>query len=169
MRLTEEQWKEARIAWESDPKATYKGIGERFGCSHVAVLRAAKRGGWVKSGSLDSINRAAQLRADSAEVTAEGTSETDKNPPKPAPLPASVEASTDLRARLIHSHRAEWRKHASLYSLEGIRDDFDLGKSAKISAEMLSIRQKAERTAWGMDADTSQGEIVIERTYAGTN
>lgn len=161
MRLTPEQWKEARIAWESDPLASYSSIGERFGCSHVAVLRAARREGWVKSGSLPSINRAAQLRADSEEVTANGTAETGKKP-----LAASTEASTDLRARLIQSHRAEWRKHAALYPLEAIKDSFEVGKSAKISSEMLAIRQKAERIAWGMDTENAQAEIVIERTYA---
>lgn len=145
-RLTKDQWLEARQAWEAEPKLSYAALGERMGVSDVAVLKRARADGWVKSGSLDSINRAAQVKADAAEVSRELSGQTTKKP-----LPASIEASTDLRSKLIQSHRAEWRKHAELYPLEDIKADFDVGKSAKISSEMLSIRQKGERVAWGMD------------------
>ena len=41
-----------------------------------------------------------------------------------------------------------------------IAANFELGKSAKISSEMLAIRQKAERIAWNLD-DKASDEIVI--------
>lgn len=164
MRLTKEQWKEARIAWESDPEASFRSVGEKFGVSKVAVLNASRRDGWVKTGSMPSINRAAQVRADGRELNGEVTGDGTKKP-----SPASVDASIDLRARLIQSHRAEWRKHAAMFPLEAIKDNFDIGKSAKISSEMLSIRQRSERVAWGMDSEAQTAEVVIERSYAKTS
>lgn len=159
-RLTKEQWLEARQRWEADPTASFVSIGGEIGVSHVAVMNAAKRDGWVKSGNLASINRAAQVKADSAELTSKLTGELTGVSAK-RPLAASIEASTDLRSKLIQSHRAEWRKHADLYALESIKADFNQGKSAKISAEMLSIRQKGERVAWGMDTDSGETTITI--------
>lgn len=161
-RLTSTEWLEARQAWEADPTLTFEALATRYGISRPAVSKMAGKQGWVKSGSLNSINRAAQLRADSVEVTSEVSSVTAKKP-----LPESVDQSTELRSRLIQSHRNEWRRHASLYSLEVMKDsDFELSKKAKISSEMLAIRQKAERTAWGMDDDkTTDKTILIERSY----
>lgn len=163
-RLTKDQWLEARQLWEASPTASFVSVGEHIGVSHVAVMNAAKRDGWVKSGNLASINRAAQIKADGAEVTSQLTGqltgETNKKP-----LAASTELSTDLRSKLIQSHRAEWRKHAGLFTLDNIKADFVEGKSAKISAEMLAIRQKAERIAWGMDDGDSNTSFTIERSY----
>jgi len=164
-RLTKDQWLEARQQWEADPTISYAALAERIGVSDVAVLKAAKREGWVKSGSLASINRAAHIKADAAIQVTPQVSDTANHEvsaqTSKKPLPASTELSTDLRAKLIQSHRAEWRKHASLYPLEGIKEDFGLGKSAKISSEMLSIRQKAERIAWGMDTEAADTTITI--------
>jgi len=164
-RLTKDQWAEARIKWESGPTESFSSVGEALGVSHVAVMKTAKRDGWVKSGSLPSINRAAQIRADAAEVaegvTSEVTGQVTGGPAK-SPLPASTELSTDLRSKLIQSHRAEWRNHAKLFKLEPILADYKKhGTAGKISAEMLSIRQKGERIAWGMDTDSADSSITI--------
>lgn len=146
-RLTKEEWLEARQAWEADPKLSFMAISETCGVSVQAVSKMAAKQGWVKSGSLGSINRSAQIRADLAEVDAQVENSTEKKP-----LPESVDKSTELRSRLIQSHRAEWRKHAGMFPLELIKEDYKKhGTAAKISAEMLAIRQKNERIAWGMD------------------
>lgn len=160
-RLNKEQWLEARQMWEASPTASFVSVGEHIGVSHAAVIKAAKRDGWVKSGNLASINRAAQIKADGTEVTDQVTADTNKKP-----LAASTELSTDLRSKLLMTHRAEWRKHAGLYSLEDIKANFNIGKSAKITAEMIAIRQKGERAAWGLDSLNEGGdEIKIVRTY----
>jgi len=167
-RLTSTQWLEARQAWEADPTRSMSDIARDTGVSIEAVSRMSKRQGWVRVTNMPSINRAAQVRADSdgggnLNVDVEG--DVEASTPK-KPLLASIEASTELRAKLIQAHRAEWRKHASMYTLDAIRDDFDVGKSAKISAEMLAIRQKGERVAWGMDDSEAQTPAyVIERTF----
>jgi len=155
-RLTKDQWLEARQKWEADPTLSMGELAGQIGVSVAAISKTAKAQGWVKSGSLPSINRAAQVKADAAEVNGEVNGETGKKP-----LPASIEASTELRAKLIQSHRAEWRHHARLFGLDAIKADFGEGKSAKISAEMLSIRQKGERIAWGMDTEATDTTITI--------
>lgn len=122
----------------------------------------AGKQGWVKSGSLDSINRAAHIRADALEVTQKVTGETGKRP-----LPESVDQSTELRSKLIQSHRAEWRKHAGMFPLELIKEDYKKhGTAGKISAEMLAIRQKAERIAWGMDDNEKSTTIELKNPWA---
>lgn len=164
-RLTSTEWLEARQSWEADPTLTFEALAERVGLTKQAVSKMASKQGWVKSGSLDSINRAAQIRADAAEVDSQVDQSTTKKP-----LPESVDQSTELRSRLIQSHRAEWRKHAQMFQLEAIKADYKtVGTAGKISAEMLAIRQKNERIAWGMDDDKSDGKtIMIERSYGRT-
>ena len=67
---------------------------------------------------------------------------------KKASLAASVDTSTRLRAALIQAHRDDWKTHTTLYPPDHIKANFEIGKSGKISAEMLALRQKAERCAW---------------------
>lgn len=164
-RLTTDEWLEARQSWEADMTLTFDAMSDKLGVSKQAISKMAKKQGWVKSGSLDSINRAAQIRADAAEVDGKVDQSTGKRL-----LPGSIDQSTDLRSKLIQSHRAEWRKHAGMFTLEKIGEDYKKhGTAGKISAEMLAIRQKAERIAWGMDDDKSDGKtIVIERSYGHT-
>jgi len=164
-RLTKDQWAEARIKWEADPTLTFEDVAQSLGISRPAVSKMADKVGWVKSGNLQSINRAAHIRADSAEVTGDVTDQVTNevtNAPAKSPLPASTELSTDLRSKLIQSHRAEWRNHARLFPLEEIKADYRKnGTAGKISAEMLSIRQKGERIAWGMDEGDSDKPVTI--------
>jgi len=171
-RLSKDEWLEARQTWEADQTISFEALAERLGVSRPAVSKMAAKQGWVKAGSLDSINRAAHIKADAADiesldqVTGKVTDEVTGETLKREPLKQSVELSTDLRARIIQSHRAELRKHASLFKLDDINRDFENGKKAKISAEMLAIRHKAERLAWGMDETQAEGkQIVIERSY----
>lgn len=162
-RPTPEQWLEARQKWEADPTLSIGAVAKKMGVSVEAVSKAVRRQGWVKATSLDSINRAAQVKADASQVEGDVEASTEKRP-----LPASIEQSTDLRSKLIVSHRAEWRKHAQMFPLEKIAEDYKKhGTAGKISAEMLAIRQKAERIAWGMDSDQATPTVVIDRSYGG--
>jgi len=167
-RLTKDQWAEARIKWEADPTMTFEDVAQSLGVSRPAVSKMADKVGWVKSGNLQSINRAAHIRADTSEVTGEVTGEVTLGAAK-KPLTASTELSTDLRSRLIQQHRVEWRNHSKLYPLEEIKAVFEIGKSGKITSEMIAIRQKGERIAWGMDDGDSNTTITIERSYGKAN
>jgi len=61
-----------------------------------------------------------------------------------------------VRADVLDRHRADWSEHRKLFTLQSIAENFDLGKSAKITAEMLKIRQDGERKAYGFDDVTNQ-------------
>jgi hypothetical protein len=75
----------------------------------------------------------------------------------------AIEAAEDIRADVIERHRADWAEHRTHFKTGDIAAEFELGKSAKISAEMLAIRQKGERAAYGLDdGETSQkAEVKI--------
>lgn len=159
-RLTQDQWAAARIKWEADPTLTFEALAVALSVARPVVSRRAKAEGWKQVGALKGINERAQVRADAAEGTQSGTPYQSKK--------ESIDASVDLRSKLIQSHRAEWRKHAGLYPLESIKAEFDEGRKAKISAEMLAIRQKGERLAWGLDDGNEKPTITIERSYGKT-
>lgn len=162
-RLTAEEWRKARLKYESDKRASFADIAAKYGVSKAAVGRMALKQKWSKVGALDSISREAHLRADEAEVDGN----VDSNVDKKTPTSDSFERATDLRTKLIQAHRAEWRKHAHLFPLEEIKKNVTMGRSGKVSAEMIALRQKAERIAWGMDdAQQDNKAIVIERSYA---
>jgi hypothetical protein len=70
-----------------------------------------------------------------------------------------------MRSKVLQIHRSEWRKHSGLYPLDCIKADFDEGRKAKISAEMLLIRQRGERAAWGLeDQGRAQPEAEAKPT-----
>lgn len=152
--ISKDKWGEARIRWEADPRETFESIGQWLGVSRAAVHKHAKANGWEKAQSMGDIALRAQKAADAAALTPvvdASTAQVDGVTQKRAPLQASVEQAIDLRSKVIQMHRAEWRKHANLFPLDDIKDDFDVGRKAKISSEVLAIRQKCERAAWGLD------------------
>jgi predicted DNA-binding protein YlxM (UPF0122 family) len=141
--LTRQQWQQARIEWESNPDLTITELAKRYGVARNTVYERIKREGWRKA-NIDDCK-------------------------KNGPLPQSVQLYADNVERLLECHRHEWEEHRSLFELGAIAMNFELGKAAKISAEMLAIRQKAERMAWGLVSEDSSNakEIVIERSYGG--
>lgn len=158
-RPSREQKDAARIKWESTP-ATFADIGAEIGVSDTAVRKWASAEGWMKAGSLRSVNERAHIKAD------EGSSEEVRPKfgaePVKAPTTASVDAAVDMRSKVLQIHRAEWRKHSGLYPLDCIKADFDEGRKAKISAEMLLIRQRGERAAWGLeDGGKEQPSVTV--------
>jgi len=138
--LTRQQWQQARIEWESNPDLTITELAKRYGVGRNTVYERIKREGWRKA-NIDDCK-------------------------KEGPLPQSLKAYADNVDAILQLHRQEWAQHRELYGLEAIAANFELGKAAKISAEMLAIRQKAERAAWGLDErEGEKQEIVIVRSY----
>ena len=155
-RLTRDQWAAARVRWESDPTLTMVAIGNEFGVSEAAVRQRAKADGWVKLGSMKSIQEAAQRKADE-KLRSKFDDEVQKA--------STRELAEDIRADVIERHRCDWAEHRQHFAVGDIAADFEMGKSAKISAEMLKIRQAGERAAYGLDEVTGSEAIVIERSY----
>jgi len=138
--LTRQQWQQARVEWESNPDLTITELAKRYGVGRNTVYERIKREGWRKA-NIDDCK-------------------------KEGPLPQSLKAYADNVDAILQLHRQEWAQHRELYGLEAIAANFELGKAAKISAEMLAIRQKAERAAWGLDErEGEKQEIVIVRSY----
>ena len=162
-RIPPDEWAIARQAWEADPIMNFGTVAERLGISRQAVNKKAVRDGWTKVISTEKINQAAIIKADNRSKL---NGEVDEGSGKKS-VQASIEQATELRSQLLMSHRAEWRRHAKMYSIEELNQKpFDESKKAKISAEMISIRQRAERTAWGMDEkdtpqQTNKGVVLV--------
>jgi hypothetical protein len=47
-RLTEEQWRDARIRWERSPKTGFEWLAKKFNVSRVAITKRAKSENWTK-------------------------------------------------------------------------------------------------------------------------
>ena len=161
-RLTQDQWQEARAKWEADPALTFEALGAELGVSKQAISDKCKKENWQRTPDMKSIRERAQLKADKRELD-KLDGKLDTSSTKIA-LEAR-EAAEDIRADVIERHRTDWARHRNLFGLDAIAADFDTGKSAKISAEMLAIRQKGERAAYGLDDDTGSQTIVLERSY----
>lgn len=146
-RLSKDDWEAARIAWESDLTQTDESIAQKIGMSKAAVVKRRTREGWCRAGALQNIQQRAQLSADlrSNLGVTEGYIKSD-----------SINAAVEIRADVLDRHRADWAEHRQHFTLGAIAADFELGKSAKITAEMLKIRQEGERKAYGLDDSQAQ-------------
>ena len=74
-----------------------------------------------------------------------------------------LDQAAERGAQLIRQHQQDWEAHRQVFGV--VPTDFESGKHAKISAEMLKIRHDGERTAYGLNEPGTSGEvkIVIER------
>ena len=151
-RPTPEHWREARLRWESDSRQSMKSVSEAMGVSLAAVSRRVQLEKWTRAAEVESARREANRRAGDLD------SDLDSVEHK-KPLPESIVEGVDRMAEVISTHRRQWREHGSLFTLASIQADFENGKKAKISAEMLAIRQRAERIAWGLD-DNGKKEVL---------
>jgi len=151
-RLTADTWETVRA--EREAGSSFPDLAARFGISHQAVQKRAKAEGWGYGKDVSEAIRRKVAEKVAGVVAAE-------NPKKKT---EAIEAAADRGATIIARHRADWDAHHDRFKVNGVADNFDLGKSAKICAEMLAIRQKAERAAHSLD-DAPEGTVIIERSY----
>lgn len=152
-RLSADQWETIRA--EREAGASFPDLSKRHGVSHQAIQKRAKTEGWG-----DGLDTGGAIQRKVAEKVAGVVAGC--NPKKRA---AAIDAAADEVAGIVRQHREEWAEHARLFPTRAIAEDFDLGKSAKISAEVLTIRQAGQRKAWNMDAPAqadSSGPLRIE-------
>lgn len=121
----------------------------------------AKKEGWTRVASLSGINERAQFKADAKELGKLGGQ-------LGKPSAKAVELAEDIRADVLERHRSDWAEHRQYFKVPEIAADFEKGKSAKISSEMLLIRQRGERAAYGLEdsspADSKGRELTdVER------
>jgi hypothetical protein len=160
-RLTADQWQDARQQWEADLSLTFEALADKLQLSRQAVSKKAKSDSWSKVGSLRVVAERAQLKADGKVAQVAGaTTKKDQA--------ATFEASVEIRADVIDRHRSDWAEHRKHFKMVELHKDFENGKKAKITAEMLMIRQKGERAAYGLEevsnpaAGVSNAEILAE-------
>lgn len=149
-RLNPEAWEEIRAAYEIG--ATFSDLGRRFEISRQAIAKRAKAEGWqVDPAAAEQIRERVAVKVASS----------------PAKKEAALDQVADQAAEIVRLHRSEWRAHRALYALRDVGRDFEGLKCAKIAAEMVALRQKAERAAWGLDTPEGEEatEIIIERSY----
>lgn len=160
-RLTKDQWSAARIEWESDSSVNDSMLAEKYGISQQAVTKKRIQDGWQRAGIMQNIAQRAQIEADAK--LCPPPSEVVKHNQKAD----VVNAAIGIRAKLLEQHRDDWKEHREQFTLADIAANFELGKSAKITAEMLKIRQEGERKAYGLDeqqppqAGNTSGEMKV--------
>jgi hypothetical protein len=150
-RLSRDQWETIRA--EREAGASFPELAAKWGVSHQAIQKRAKAEGWG-----DGQDVAQAIRRKIAEKVAGVVASC--NPKKRA---EAIDAAADRSAEVVRRHQTEWEDHRARFG--SVPADFDDGKLAKISAEMLKIRQEGERRAWGLDEASAQPSIVIERSY----
>jgi len=151
-RLTSDTWGTVRA--ERETGATISALAEKFGVSRKAIQKRIESEGWG-----DGLDVGQTVRRKVAEKVAGLVAPCD--PKKKA---EAITAEAEKGAAIIVRHRRDWEEHHNRFTVHGVANDFDLGKSAKICAEMLAIRQKAERAAHGLD-DAPESVVVIDRGY----
>lgn len=138
-RLTADQWESVRA--EREAGESFRALADKYGVSHQAIQKRARREGWEDGRNVSEIIRK-KVAAKVAGVVAGG------NPKKKA---EALENAAQKGVEIIRRHQKDWDEHHRLFTVEGVAANFDTGKSAKICAEMLAIRQKAERAAHGLE------------------
>lgn len=149
-RLTQDQWETIRA--EREAGASFPELAAKYGVSHQAIQKRAKAEGWGDGRGVGEI-----IRRKVAEKVAGVAAH---NPKKRA---EAIDAAAERGASIVRRHQADWDEHRARFG--SVPADFEDGKLAKISAEMLRIRQEGERRAWGLDEAAGQPAIVIERSY----
>ena len=154
-RLTADQWASIRAEREASGMS-FADLGAKYGVSAPAIFKRAKAEGWGNGQDVgDAIRR-------KVNELVHGVNEV--SPKKRA---EAIDAAAERTVAVLETHRAEWAEHRQLFPTAEIKADFELGKSAKISAEMLRIRQSGERLAYGLDTTETRPTVVIERSFGG--
>lgn len=138
-RLTADQWESVRA--EREAGKSFAELSKQYGVSRQAIMKRSSKEGWGDGTDVSRIIR----RKVAEKVTGIVTGCNRKK---------KAEALEDAAAKgvaIVLRHQRDWEAHHNIYTVNGIAKDFEIGKSAKICAEMLAIRQKAERAAHGLE------------------
>ena len=175
-RLTADQWAAIRIEWEGEPRATFSGLGEKFGIDKSEISRRSRREIWIKRGQLASINESAQRKADLLTDAQGNSTQRELN----AGDLATRSESEDLRAAVTARHRIEWGELETFRqsALDAMQDAKEVGDretwyiakvaadTAKANLSALEIKQQGERRAWGLDMHGEE-DIIISNPRGG--
>ncbi|TYO91442.1 hypothetical protein [Oceanicella actignis] len=150
-RLSKEQWADVRA--EREAGATFRELAEKFGVSDAAIVKRAKAEGWG-----DGSDVREQIRRKVSEKVSGLVSGAD-----PKRRAEALDRAAQRAAEVIERHKADWEQHRQRFG--AVTTDFESGKHAKINAEMLTIRQRGERLAWGLEDTNPAPKIEIKREW----
>ena len=139
-RLTTNAWLEVRAKREAG--LTFPVLAAEYGVDKAAICRRAKREEWADGDGLAGVFR----QKVNAKVNRIDTAN------KVTRL-ATIDAAADRAVVIINRHREDWRRHYELFPIDTVAQDSNLARLAKLAAEMLCIRQKGERAAWGLEEE----------------
>lgn len=146
-RLTADVWETVRA--EREAGASFPELASRWHISHQAIQRRAKKEQWGDGRDVGEVVR--------RKVAEKIAGVAGCNPKKKA---EALDAAASRVAQIVTLHQQEWADHREQFG--SVPEDFDAGKLAKISAEMLKIRQEGERRAHGLDTDTSRTDVTVK-------
>lgn len=129
----------ATIRAEYEAGTSQSELSRKFSVSRKAIQKHIESEGWTQD-----LEPAIQRKV--AEKVAGVVAGCD--PKKKA---IAIDAEASRRADVTNRHRDEWDEHKNLADEAIGMKDFEIAKLAKITAEMLKIRQEGERKAWGLD------------------
>lgn len=166
-KLSERQWTELRLAYESG-RGTQRALAREFGIAHTTLQSRIKAEGWYRNPSKE-VEVATIVHLTGIPTTG---NEEDRL--------AAVEVEAARRANVIRRHRDEWDglekyREMSLKELETaqprevtnedglviavIEPSYRKTFAFKAQVEALASRQKAERLAWGLDHNANADRI----------
>lgn len=138
-RLSTDQWQTIRA--EREAGSSFGELAKKHRVSKAGIIKRAKAEGWGDGTDVGAVVR----RKVSEKVTGVVSG---GHPKKTA---EAIDAAAAEAAAIVRKHRDEWAEHQRLFPTSAIAESFELGKSAKISAEVLTIRQAGQRKAWSLD------------------
>ncbi len=149
-RLPLEKWAEIRARRETG--ASFGTLAREFGVSKTAIMKRAKAEGWGDGSDI------AGLVRDRAMAKVAGLVAGPRQKREEA-----LEQAAESAAALLERQRNDWEAHRQRHG--HLPEGFEDAKLAKITAEMLILRQKGERAAWGLDGDAARPQITIVREW----
>ena len=149
-RLSPDQWAEIRALRETG--ASFGALAREFGISKTAIMKRAKAEGWGDGSDIAGLVRERAM----AKVTGLVAGSRQKRE-------TAIEHAAETAAAVLQRQRNDWEAHRQRHG--HLPEGFEEAKLAKITAEMLILRQKGERAAWGLDEGAARPQITIVRQW----
>lgn len=148
-KLSVEAWEDLRAQREAG--ASLGELSRLFDIDKSRISRRARKEGWATPAEA------------AATIRQRVNSRVNLDPAKKE---VALDRAVDQATEIVVRHRRDWVRHHELFTVEACAADFDHAKRARITAEVLSLRQKGELSAWGLHNQSQEEvEIVIERSY----
>lgn len=151
-RLTADQWTEVRTRRETGE--SFGSLSKAFEINEAAICRRAKKEGWGHGMDVSAVVRRKVNEKVNGVLNGVDFKKTAQ----------IIDAAAERGAALLRQHQQDWEAHRTRF--KEVPADFEEGKHAKISAEMLKIRHDGERVAYRLDepgGGNTDLRIVIER------